>query len=207
MEVAPVGVKTRARAPLAMGAASSATKTKKRKLNTARELKVSSPTSSSSCIQLRSRRGLTITPETTEERRYSSPSSDHDTATSCCSSNGSSSLLSEEEERSEFVDLQEGNAEVETSTYGCRRERRETTPSSELRAESDDLDSTARPTEANSSCRSAAEKKQKPTQSEIEEFFADAEKDMQKRFMEKYNYDIVNDVPLEGRYEWVRLEP
>jgi hypothetical protein len=65
--------------------------------------------------------------------------------------------------------------------------RRETTPSSELRAESDDLDSTARPTEANSSCRSAAEKKkkQKPTQSEIEEFFADAEKDMQKQFREK----------------------
>lgn len=63
--------------------------------------------------------------------------------------------------------------------------RRERTPSSEFRAESDDLESMARPTEANSSCRSAAEKMQKPTQSEIEEFFADAEKDMQKRFTEK----------------------
>ncbi len=106
MDVAPVGVKTRARAPLAMATANSATKTKKRKLNAARELKLSSPTSSSSCVQLRTRRGLTITQETMEERRCSSPSSDHDATTSCCSSNGSSSLLSEEEKRSEFVDLQ-----------------------------------------------------------------------------------------------------
>lgn len=109
MEVAPVGVKTRARGPLAMATASSATKTKKRKLNAAGELKFSSPTSSSSCVQLRSRRGMAITPETMEERRCSSSSSDHYATTSCCSSNGSSSLLSEEEERSEFLDLQVKN--------------------------------------------------------------------------------------------------
>ncbi|KAK9166445.1 hypothetical protein Scep_001636 [Stephania cephalantha] len=42
---------------------------------------------------------------------------------------------------------------------------------------------------------------------EIEEFLSAMEKDSQKRFAEKYNYDIVKDVPLEGRYEWVQLKP
>ncbi|KAG5010755.1 hypothetical protein AAZX31_07G194800 [Glycine max] len=44
-----------------------------------------------------------------------------------------------------------------------------------------------------------------PPKAEIEEFFAMAEKYEQKRFTEKYNFDIVRDLPLEGRYQWVRL--
>ncbi|MED6219815.1 hypothetical protein PIB30_039199 [Stylosanthes scabra] len=40
---------------------------------------------------------------------------------------------------------------------------------------------------------------------EMEEFFACAEQQQQKIFMDKYNYDIVNDVPLSGRYEWVQV--
>ncbi|KAK2380558.1 cyclin-dependent kinase inhibitor [Trifolium repens] len=40
---------------------------------------------------------------------------------------------------------------------------------------------------------------------EIDEFFARFEREEQKRFAEKYNFDIVTDLPLEGRYEWVRL--
>ncbi|XP_061367143.1 cyclin-dependent kinase inhibitor 7 [Gastrolobium bilobum] len=44
-----------------------------------------------------------------------------------------------------------------------------------------------------------------PPEAEIEEFFAMAEKYEQKRFAEKYNFDIVRDMPLEGRYQWVRL--
>ena len=43
-----------------------------------------------------------------------------------------------------------------------------------------------------------------PTESEIDEFFAVAEKDIQKQFEDKYNYDIVKDMPLDGRYEWVQ---
>ncbi|KAL8156247.1 hypothetical protein AgCh_001373 [Apium graveolens] len=46
-----------------------------------------------------------------------------------------------------------------------------------------------------------------PSTEEIEEFFSAAEKHEQKRFEEKYNYDIVKDVPLEGRYQWVCLKP
>ncbi|XP_057787459.1 cyclin-dependent kinase inhibitor 7-like isoform X2 [Salvia miltiorrhiza] len=46
-----------------------------------------------------------------------------------------------------------------------------------------------------------------PSAAELEAFFAAAEKYEQKRFAEKYNYDIVKDVPLEGKYHWVRLLP
>ncbi|KFK31288.1 hypothetical protein AALP_AA6G093100 [Arabis alpina] len=46
-----------------------------------------------------------------------------------------------------------------------------------------------------------------PTASELEEFFAYAEQQQQRLFMEKYNFDIVNDVPLTGRYEWVQVSP
>ncbi|GAA0160243.1 hypothetical protein LIER_16839 [Lithospermum erythrorhizon] len=41
-----------------------------------------------------------------------------------------------------------------------------------------------------------------PSEAELEDFFSAAEKYEQNRFAEKYNYDIVKDVPLEGRYEW-----
>ncbi|XP_022036412.1 cyclin-dependent kinase inhibitor 7 isoform X5 [Helianthus annuus] len=46
-----------------------------------------------------------------------------------------------------------------------------------------------------------------PCAAEIEEFFSKAEKYEQKRFVEKYNYDIVKDVPMEGRYQWIELKP
>ncbi|KAK9670399.1 hypothetical protein RND81_13G199400 [Saponaria officinalis] len=46
-----------------------------------------------------------------------------------------------------------------------------------------------------------------PSEYEIEEFFSSAEKQLQKRFSDKYNFDIVKDVPLEGRYEWCQIKP
>ncbi|XP_057415030.1 cyclin-dependent kinase inhibitor 4-like isoform X2 [Lotus japonicus] len=42
-----------------------------------------------------------------------------------------------------------------------------------------------------------------PTAYEMEEFFACAEKQQQTKFMDKYNFDVVYEVPLPGRYEWV----
>ncbi|KAJ9670770.1 hypothetical protein PVL29_026976 [Vitis rotundifolia] len=211
MEVGQVaGVRTRARALAMAAAADSSGTVKRRKVSGGGELKFAS-----SYEQLRNRRGLVILPENSvseapsgnsgrvvaEEDQCSSPSSDHVSA-SCCSSNGSSELV---KERLKFADLEEESVEIEASAYSDYRERRETTPSSELRAESDDLESTARPSEANYHHRSTVEKM--PSESELEEFFAAAEKDVQKRFSEKYNYDIVKDVPMEGRYEWVRLKP
>lgn len=46
-----------------------------------------------------------------------------------------------------------------------------------------------------------------PTTNEIEEFFAGAEQQEQRRFTDRYNYDPVSDSPLPGRFEWVRLRP
>ncbi|KAI7735248.1 hypothetical protein M8C21_030822 [Ambrosia artemisiifolia] len=46
-----------------------------------------------------------------------------------------------------------------------------------------------------------------PPAAELEEFFAAAEKKIQKQFKEKYNYDVVKDVPLKGRFEWIELKP
>ncbi|XP_071717189.1 cyclin-dependent kinase inhibitor 7-like [Rutidosis leptorrhynchoides] len=57
------------------------------------------------------------------------------------------------------------------------------------------------------SCHKSVTVSNCPTDAEINEFFAIAEKKEQKRFMDKYNYDIVNDVEMEGRYQWVRLKP
>ncbi|KAL2470659.1 Cyclin-dependent kinase inhibitor 3 [Abeliophyllum distichum] len=46
-----------------------------------------------------------------------------------------------------------------------------------------------------------------PTAREMEEFFARAEQSQQRLFMEKYNFDVANDLPLPGQYEWVRVMP
>ncbi|PPR91800.1 hypothetical protein GOBAR_AA28880 [Gossypium barbadense] len=54
---------------------------------------------------------------------------------------------------------------------------------------------------------SPAKQPKTPSQEEIDEFFTVAENYEQKRFMEKYNYDIVKDMPVDGRYQWVRLKP
>nr|XP_043611322.1 cyclin-dependent kinase inhibitor 3-like [Erigeron canadensis] len=45
-----------------------------------------------------------------------------------------------------------------------------------------------------------------PLAQEIEEFFARHEQEQQRQFADKYNFDIVNENPLEGCYEWVRVE-
>lgn len=46
-----------------------------------------------------------------------------------------------------------------------------------------------------------------PTTSEVEEFFAREEHLWQCLFIKKYNFDVVNDLPLPGRYEWVKKSP
>ncbi|KAF3435992.1 hypothetical protein FNV43_RR23084 [Rhamnella rubrinervis] len=46
-----------------------------------------------------------------------------------------------------------------------------------------------------------------PMAHEMDEFFAFAEEQQQRIFIDKYNFDIVNDSPLPGRYEWVQVVP
>ncbi|XP_030532835.1 cyclin-dependent kinase inhibitor 3-like [Rhodamnia argentea] len=46
-----------------------------------------------------------------------------------------------------------------------------------------------------------------PASDEMEEFFACAERRQQRSFLEKYNFDIVRDLPLPGRFEWAQVIP
>ncbi|KAL2333566.1 hypothetical protein Fmac_014779 [Flemingia macrophylla] len=172
-------VKTRARTALSMEA--SATSPKRRKI--------------AAVVQLTSFTTATV-------QRFSA-----DSPASCCSTN-----------EIKFSDLEVESSQVETSTcnYGEQQQissrRREMSLSSELRSSnSQEVDSTEKNPpmmQTKTKSRSALSTPQKmPTESELEEFFSSAEKNIQKRFSEKYNYDIVKDVPLEGRYEWLKLKP
>ncbi|KAJ6288632.1 hypothetical protein OIU76_024588 [Salix suchowensis] len=154
--------------------------------------------------------------EVTKER-CSSPSSDDDSddnhsvmsSSSCCSSNGSF------DEIIKFTDLEEERVEVETSLYysSTRREREKTpTNSSALGEEStsENMDSTATPVplkKPNSRQRSTAATVIRITDEEVEKFFCEIEKTVPQRFKDKYNFDFDKDEALEGRYEWVRLNP
>ncbi|KAF9622507.1 hypothetical protein IFM89_031911 [Coptis chinensis] len=89
--------------------------------------------------------------------------------------------------------------ETSTCFLDCTQ-RREKTPSSSLRQESDEQESMERPTSV-SRHRSMSEMKT-PSEAEIDEFFSTAEKDEQRRFTDKFNFDIRKDLPLKGRYEW-----
>ncbi|XP_020584844.1 cyclin-dependent kinase inhibitor 5-like [Phalaenopsis equestris] len=96
--------------------------------------------------------------------------------------------------------------------FDCRdRNVRETTPCSLIRS-SETIrtpGSTTRLTPTtnafNRSLRNAVHQNI-PNPREIEEFFAGTEHLQQKKFMEKYNFDPLNDFPLPGRYEWVKLD-
>ncbi|XP_042482396.1 cyclin-dependent kinase inhibitor 5-like [Macadamia integrifolia] len=95
-------------------------------------------------------------------------------------------------------------------TEGRESSTRETTPCSLIR-NSDTIGtpgSTTRHTTSTATNRRVQNARRNiPTSHEMEEFFAAAEQQQQRRFAEKYNFDPVNDSPLPGRYEWVRVEP
>ncbi|KAH7835288.1 hypothetical protein Vadar_024718 [Vaccinium darrowii] len=137
-------------------------------------------------------------------------SEDSDRASvSRCSSNDSSELATKRELKS--VDLKvESYAkgyETEISKLVKCRFSRETTPSSEISADTDELESSTATKPPAASLRRRNPVTNMPPAAEIEAFFSAAERDDQKRFAEKYNYDVQKDVPLEGRYQWVRLKP
>ncbi|RID66872.1 hypothetical protein BRARA_D01985 [Brassica rapa] len=45
-----------------------------------------------------------------------------------------------------------------------------------------------------------------PTTPEMDEFFSCAEEEQQKQFIDKYNFDPVNEQPLPGRFEWKKID-
>ncbi|XP_050366057.1 cyclin-dependent kinase inhibitor 7 isoform X2 [Argentina anserina] len=118
-----------------------------------------------------------------------STSSCSDEHSSCCSSNELNDVVFV---TSPLLDLEAKSCET-VSTAPASHKFRETTPSSELCLENSDEESPA--------------VSKAPPSDEIEDFFATAEKYEQKRFAEKYNFDVVKEAPLEGRYLWVRLKP
>ncbi|XP_011091422.1 cyclin-dependent kinase inhibitor 3 [Sesamum indicum] len=131
------------------------------------------------------------------------------------------SLKIEEDGVEEKVDKEEENNkkddynEEEEGSYGDNeldlenkgRITRESTPST--LTEGSNIIKT--PTSSNKSATNGnAIKKGKaimPSAEELEAFFAPQEKLDIERFIEKYNFDPVNEKPLKGRYEWVEFKP
>ncbi|CAN1133485.1 Cyclin-dependent kinase inhibitor 7 [Linum perenne] len=145
---------------------------------------------------------------------------------SCFSNVESSEVAVKEEDSSGIADLETKSYETEgsSSTWIDNNKFRESSPSSTFKENRRDMaDSSSSPpkpsTEKTTSTTTTASQistpppaKKKhlasaPTEEELDEFFAAAEKKDQKRFAEKYNFDVVKDAPLEGRYQWVRLKP
>ncbi|XP_051127493.1 cyclin-dependent kinase inhibitor 7-like [Andrographis paniculata] len=125
---------------------------------------------------------------------------------SCCSSSRLSELT---KDSSKLADLEQGN-EVTVDFFATSAgvsadftERREKS-SNEAEEQSGDLESTPMPRDSNSRRRSTTVKM--PSEAELEEFFATAEKNLHKQFADKYNYDVVKDEPMEGRYEWIPVQ-
>ncbi|XP_019198865.1 PREDICTED: cyclin-dependent kinase inhibitor 5-like isoform X2 [Ipomoea nil] len=94
---------------------------------------------------------------------------------------------------------------------GRERTTRESTPCSLIR-DSDAAQtpgSSTRPTsasEANSRMHNSL-RRHIPTTHEINEFFAGAEEEQHRKFIDKYNFDPMNEKPLPGRFEWEKVNP
>lgn len=150
-------------------------------------------------FQLKTRRLAALLPENSLNCEYSTCqcviSLDNVVVSAACSSHG----------LSELEKIQKDNIDEETADSLDCRERSETSLLIEVQAESGELESTPRPFESNSPRPSIAEKM--PSGDELDEFFAAAEKNLQKKFIDKYNFDIAKDKPLDGRYEWVHIQP
>ncbi|KAG7656964.1 Cyclin-dependent kinase inhibitor [Arabidopsis suecica] len=131
-----------------------------------------------------------------------------DHRSSSISSGCSSSETNEIASRLPFSDLEAHEiSETEISTLLTNNFRKQGISSSENLGETAEMDSAT--TEMRDQRKTEKKKKMEksPTQAELDDFFSAAERHEQKRFTEKYNYDIVNDTPLEGRYQWVSLKP
>lgn len=120
---------------------------------------------------------------------------------SCCSSTGSMEKL-------KVSDLGEESVEIETvARYKLNGSK--SILSTEFKAELSELEKTTvkQSSAMINSRRTVLPAEKMPPAAELEEFFAAAQKDLHKRFRDKYNYDIVNDIPLKGRFEWIQLKP
>ncbi|CAI9272537.1 unnamed protein product [Lactuca saligna] len=200
MEVTQAGVRTRARAMVAEETEDNSEAVKRRKVGNE---KLRSPSLTSENTKTRCDINYV---KSAHEEEYPSDSFNASAnlksggvPASCCSSTGSM-------EKVKVADLEKSYG-TETSAYKLNGS--ESTPKKELKAESGELEScTAKPSlEMVNPCRTVLSPEKMPPEVELEAFFAAAEEDLNKQFKEKYNYDVVNDIPLKGRYDWVELTP
>lgn len=143
-----------------------------------------------SYLQLRSRRLEKPPSQPLTHCRQQNPNPNHMTSSGVSVSLGSGSLDTEikaGEDTEESCFFGEENIDFN----GRERSTRESTRSVNLEASR---------ISQNSSTRST------PFAQEIEEFFARHDQEQQRRFADKYNFDIVNEKPLGGRYEWVQVQ-
>lgn len=159
--------------------------------------------------RVRSRTGVSVAPASLEYpaselssqgNSVSSKPAVGDASASCFADNESSDVT---KGSSKFVDLEEDSVEIATSNSEFS-ESRETILSSKFKVELNKLESTPRPQHAKSRRRRRSTEAKMPSEADLDEFFAAAEKDLHKKFAEKYNFDFAKEEPLEGRYKWVR---
>ncbi|CAH1452948.1 unnamed protein product [Lactuca virosa] len=105
------------------------------------------------------------------------------------------------------IDDEEGSfGENMVEMEGRGRSTRETTPCSLIR--NPDIirtpGSSTKPNRKNRVQNTTA--RPIPSTTEMDEFFTEPEKHQQRVFMEKYNFDPVNEKPLNGRYEWLKVD-
>ncbi|XAR62586.1 hypothetical protein NMG60_11017405 [Bertholletia excelsa] len=115
----------------------------------------------------------------------------------------------EKQEKDDVVEASFGENVLEFE--GRERDTRESTPCSLIRDPENvrTPGSTTRPTtssEVNRRMQNSSQR-QIPSTNEMDEFFGGAEEQQRSEFIEKYNFDPVNDKPLPGRYEWVKVDP
>ncbi|KAI3722574.1 hypothetical protein L2E82_33614 [Cichorium intybus] len=117
---------------------------------------------------------------------------------SCLSSSGTMEKL-------KVADLEESFESETAAAY--KLDGSESTQTSEFKAESVERESTTAKqlSVTISSCRTVMSPEKLPPEAELEAFFAAAEEGLNKRFKDKYNYDIVHDIPLKGRFDWIQV--
>ncbi|CAN1789994.1 Cyclin-dependent kinase inhibitor 5 [Linum perenne] len=166
-------------------------------------------TASAGYLQLRSRR-LEKSPVLLygSNRRHSRHAAVVDQLAAC----GNPNLKDSNQNRDLAVEVSFGENCLDNEARVLDRSTRESTPCSLIRDPETIRapGSTSRPTCSNnaSTRMQNSVSRRIPTAREMDEFFAGAEDEQVKQFIDKYNFDPVNEKPLPpGRYEWEKLDP
>ncbi|KAI3829827.1 hypothetical protein L1987_03955 [Smallanthus sonchifolius] len=162
----------------------------------------------SSYIQLRSRR-LEKPPFqqlTCCRRRNPNPRVVNCSGGSRSVGSGSAQIQIEDGGETEEISFGENNLDF----GGRERSTRESTPCSSIKdfnvISTPGSSTKSRNLEASNQISNCSVTRSMPLAREIEEFFAVQEEEQQRLFADKYNFDFVNEKPLEGCYEWIKVE-